>query len=233
MRSCLKILPNQERRSKNFTVNFGFKKLHTVMDPLPRQKSIKKKLVTAKTIFIVTIFVIALTVVGIWLLGLGEHRTLFKNSILSTSILSGAFFLFLTVGLYRGVKLKNDFGNVNDHIHAVPMPNISFDSVELPSDLPDAGEGVAGVILGVIAWILVSVVLLLLIWVFGAVLWMMILLFAAMLYWIFFRALRLVFKKSRRCKGNPAASLAYGIGYTILYSFWIYGIILAAHYLIK
>lgn len=64
----------------------------------------------------VTLLVIALTIIGVWLFGIGKHKTLFENSILSTSILSGAFFLFLTIGLYRGIKLRDNVGRVTDRI---------------------------------------------------------------------------------------------------------------------
>jgi len=73
-------------------------------------KSTNNKLLTTKTIFTVTIVVMVLTVLSIWLFGLGQHRTIFENSLLSTTILSVAFFLFLTMGLYKGVKLKDDQG---------------------------------------------------------------------------------------------------------------------------
>jgi hypothetical protein len=45
-----------------------------------------------------------------------------------------------------------------------------------------------------------------------------------MLYWIFFRALRLVFKNSNRAKGSLLESIKWGVVYTTLYNFWIYGI---------
>jgi hypothetical protein len=195
-------------------------------------KPIDKKLVTSKTVFTVTIVVIVLTILSIWLFGLGQHRTIFENSILSTTILSVAFFLFLTVGLYKGIKLKDDIGKLTDKIKIDKIPDLSG-GLELSSDIPDVGEGISVIILGILAWFLFSILILLFIWFFGAVIWTMILVFAAMLYWIFFRALRLVFKNSNKCKGDLTSSIAYGIGYTILYNFWIYGIILATHYLIK
>ncbi|MFN8437815.1 MAG: hypothetical protein U0V72_09255 [Cytophagales bacterium] len=195
-------------------------------------KPIDKIHVTSKTFFTVTIVVIVLTVLSIWLLELGQHRTIFENSILSTTILSSAFFLFLTVGLYKGIKLKDDIGKITDKIKFGKIPDLSG-GLELPSDVLDVGEGIAGIIIGFLAWILFSILLLLFIWFFSAVIWTMILVFAAMLYWIFFRALRLVFKNSNKCKGDLTTSIAYGLGYTTLYNFWIYGIILATHYLIK
>jgi hypothetical protein len=195
-------------------------------------KRTDKKFVTTRTVFTVTIVVTVLTVLGIWLFGLGQHRTIFENSILSTSILSVAFFLFLTIGLYKGIKLKDDLGKITDKIKIDKMPDLSHGS-ELPSDIPDIGEAIAGVILGILVWILFSILLLLFVWFFGAVVWTMILVFVAMLYWIFFRALRLVFKNSNKCKSDLPTSVAYGLGYTTLYNFWIYGVILAIHYLIK
>lgn len=193
-------------------------------------KTSNRYFIPTKFVFQLTLIVAALTILSIWLFGLGQHRTIFENSILSTSILSIAFFLFLTIGLYKGIKLKDDLGKITDRINIDNTPDLS--ALELTPDL-DIGEGIGGLLFGIIAWILFSIVLLFFIWFFGAVLWAMVLAFAAMLYWIFFRALRLVFKNSNKCKNNLQSSFLYGFGYTILYNFWIYGIILATHYLIK
>ncbi|QNA43049.1 hypothetical protein [Lacibacter sediminis] len=194
-------------------------------------KAAKRILVTSKSILLITIPVSALTIFSIWFWGLGEHRTLFENSILSTSILSIAFFLFLTIGLYKGIKLKDDLGKITDKIKIDNIPDLS--GMELSGDMLDADEGIAGIIFGIIAWLLFSIFLIVFIWFFSAIVWAMILAFAAMLYWIFFRALRLVFKNSNKCKGKLMSSMLYGLGYTVLYNFWIYGIMLTTHYLIK
>ncbi|MET0394897.1 MAG: hypothetical protein ABW019_17265 [Chitinophagaceae bacterium] len=186
---------------------------------------------TTRNLFIVSIAVAVLTVVAVWLLGLGRHSTLFENSLLSTTILSAAFFLFLSIGLYKGVKLKDNLGRITDRIKLDKLSDLSG-KIELPGEIPDAGEGLGGIILGILGWILVAILLLIFIWVFGAVMWVAILSFAAMLYWIFFRALRLVFRHSYQCRHNLSASMTYALAYTLLYNCWIYGIILAAHYLV-
>lgn len=188
-----------------------------------------RKLVTSKSVIKVTILVTVLTILSIWLFGLGQHRTIFENSILSTTILSIAFFLFLTVGLYKGVKLKDDIGKLIDNLKVSEIPSLSGST----SDLIDVGEGIEGIILSIVLWVITTILIGIFLWLFSAILWTGIVVFVAMLYWIFFRALRLVFKNSNKCKGNLATSITYGLGYTTLYNFWIYGIILGAHYLIK
>lgn len=193
--------------------------------------STRRRLITSKTVFTATIIVAILIVISIWLFGLGEHRTIFANTILSTSILSIIFFIFLTVGLYVGIKLKDDIGKLIDKAKPIDFPDLSS-GFEMPSEMPELGEGIVGIILGILAWIAFSILILIAIWVFGAILWTTIIIFAAMLYWILFRALRLVFKNANKCKGNLSMSLTYGFGYTLLYSFWIYGIILISHYLV-
>jgi hypothetical protein len=85
--------------------------------------------------------------------------------------------------------------------------------------------------LGIVVWIIFTIGILAFVWLLGILLWPLILVFIAMLYWIFFRAQRLVFKNANKCKWNLAMSLVYAIAYTTLYNFWIYGIILATHYL--
>lgn len=192
------------------------------------KKLIHIKLVTSKTVFIVTIVVIVLS---IWLFGLGQHRTIFENSILSKSILCVAFFLFLTIGLYKGIKLKDDTGKLTDKIKPSKIPNLA--DAETGADFIHVGEGIEGIILSIILWVIVTILIAVFFWLFGVVIWTVIIVFIAMLYWIFFRALRLVFKNSNKCKGDLKTSIAYGLGYTTLYNFWIYGIILATHYLIE
>ena len=187
---------------------------------------------TTKSAFVISIIVIFLTIIGVWLFGVGSHHTVYENSILSTTILSISFFLFITYGLYKGVKLRDDLGRITDKVKFNNLPDVSG-GFEFPEEIPDAGEGIGGVILGIIAWLAFSILLLILIWFFGVVLWTMILVFAAMLYWIFYRALRLVFKHSGKCKGKLMLSAGYGFVYTILYNFWIYALLLAGHYLIK
>lgn len=196
----------------------------------PTINSSKERLVTAKSVFTISLIVTVLTVLSIWLFGLGRHRTIFINSILSTSILSLSFFLFLSVGLYKGIKLKDNVGKITDKLK-IKIPDIS-QGLEFSGGMSDIGEGIEGVFLGILFWLLFSVILLIFIWFFGAIFWTMIVFFIAMLYWIFFRALRLVFKNSAKCKNDLTKSAKYGLAYTLLYIFWIYGIILATHYLV-
>jgi hypothetical protein len=200
------------------------------MQQKPETKTSSRYFIPTKFVFQITIIVAALTILSIWFFGLGQHRTIFENSLLSTSILSTAFFLFLSIGLYKGIKLKDDVGKISDRISIESAPDLS--GFELTPDL-DIDEGIGGIIIGFFAWILFSAIVLFFVWLFGTLIWAMVLAFAAMLYWIFFRALRLVFKNSNKCKNNLQSSILYGLSYTILYNFWIYGIILTTHYLIK
>lgn len=186
-----------------------------------------KRLVTTKNIFIVSLLVAVLTILSIWLFGLGQHRSLYVNSILSTTILSVSFFLFITVGLYKGIKLKDDLGKITDKIELNKLPDVSG----MDFSISDMGDDIGGLVLGILGWVLVALIAIAVIWILSPILWALILVFAAMLYWIFFRALRLVFKNSPKCRGNLWRSAGFGLTYTVLYNFWIYGIILASHYL--
>lgn len=188
----------------------------------PDSKPIMRRWLYTKPLFLNSVFVAVTTVVAVWLLGLGTHRTLFTNSLLSVSVLSFFFLLFLVSGLYRGVKLKDNMGRVVDRFKSGNW-SPGFEGVD--GCMPD-GEGI-------LAWLAAAVAAILLIWVLGNVLWLLILVFAAMLYWIFFRALRLVFRKGPLCRGNLVRSLVYGLFYTILYNCWIYGIILGGHCLVQ
>ncbi|MHA7057473.1 hypothetical protein ACWGOQ_0009670 [Aquimarina sp. M1] len=185
--------------------------------------------ITTKGIFYITLLVIFLTVLSVWQLGLGKERTIIENSLLSSTILSIVFFLFITIGLYKGVKLKDNLGKMTDRLdfEKESIPEVFDTSLKLP----DMDDGFEEILLGILLWVLITIIIGILLWLFGGILWTMVIIFLAMLYWIFFRALRLVFKKSPICKGNPTKSIAFGLSYTLLYNFWIYGIILIADFL--
>jgi hypothetical protein len=188
-------------------------------------------LIDSKKVFTISLVVAALTILGVYFWGLGIHRTFFENSILSTTILSIAFCSFITIGLYKGVKMKDSIGNVTDRLEAFKVYDLTPDFVPSDMDDIDVGEGIAGFLLSILLWILFAVVLAFTLWFFGNILVMVLVTFAAMLYWIFFRALRLVFKNSSKSKGDIFESIKFGVTYTFLYNFWIYGIFVLTEYL--
>lgn len=108
------------------------------------------------------------------------------------------------------------------------------DGSELPtwigSGLPDASV-IAGFILSIVLWIVVSVITAFIFYVLGNIVAILFVLIAAVLYWIFFRALRLVLKKSLICRGNLSLSIGYSFLYTVLYTSWIYLIFFTIHYI--
>jgi len=188
-----------------------------------------RNFIDSKYVFIITLLVIAVTILSVWFYGIGKHKTVIENSLLSTSILSVAFFLFITIGLYKGIKLKDTIGKITDNINT---KKTAFLKDILPSDLSpiesglDVAEGIGGTVFSIVLWLIVTLILSYLFFALGTIIWFSILLFLTMLYWIFFRALRLIFKKSAVCNGNFERSVFYGFIYTLLYNFWIYGLIL-------
>ncbi len=210
-----------------------------------------RPLLNSKTVFFITLLVLALTIVGVYAFGLGRHHTFFQNSLLSTTLLSIAFFGFVSIGLYRGVKLRDTLGNVADRFSlrrgkgedrssllnlADALPSFSKGGSSGSSGSSfdfdfDDGEGCLAVLVGILLWIVTAVVLSVVLWLFGEVLVVAVGMFMAMLYWVFFRALRLVFRHSRQTKGRLVPSLGYGLLYTFLYNSWIYGIFVLVEYL--
>lgn len=182
----------------------------------------------------ISFVVLVLAVLGVGFWGLGAYHVFFENPAMSTAILSGVFFLFITIGLFRGVNLKDTFGRIVEKFsmnkpsgneNEAPRSNVfSLAGVEVP-DVPD---GLMGVITSVFLWGLITVVVDLSLWAFTNVLAVTVVSFVVMLYWVFFRAARLVFRNSNRYRGNLLRSMALGVSYAILYNFWIYGVFMMA-----
>ncbi|WP_288445780.1 hypothetical protein [uncultured Chryseobacterium sp.] len=194
-------------------------------------KAPRKSFLETKYVFFSTLAIITIVILSVWLSGKADHRSLFQNSILSTSVLAGAFFLFISVGLYSGLKLKDNVGNIlnKERIQRYADKTPKFNGFEI--DIPDAGDGIGGAILSILAWIIISILLIFLSYFFGLFFWSAVFLLFAALYWVFFRALRLVFKNSGKCKGDLLKSFAFGLFYSFLYISWIYGIIFLTKYL--
>lgn len=189
----------------------------------------KRTLINTGSLFPISLIVIVLTILSVWFYGIGKHQTVIENSLISTSILSISFFLFISISLYNGTKLKDDIGKITDKFDTKKIGYLK-EITPNNADNFDIGEGIGGIIISIILWIIATVVISYLFFLLGAIIWLSVLIFLAMLYWIFFRALRLIFKKSSECSGNVEKSVFYGIAYTMLYNFWIYGIIFLTEY---
>ena len=188
----------------------------------------RRRLIDSKKIFTISLISIVITIISVWFYGIGKHKTVIENSLISTSILSIAFFLFITISLYNGTKLKDSLGKLTDKFDSKKLNFLKDINADggFGNSVPDIGEGIGGIIMSIILWVLATIIISYLFFALGTIIWLSILVFLGMLYWIFFRALRLIFKKSSECSGNIERSIFYGITYTILYNFWIYGIIL-------
>ncbi|MFC4163308.1 hypothetical protein ACFOWU_06575 [Epilithonimonas zeae] len=184
-----------------------------------------------KFTFYSSIVIILLVILSVWISGNNSHHTLFQNSILSTSILAIAFFLFVSISLYKGVGLRDNLGKIfTKENFNKRMKSTSDFTPDIDIPLMDA-EGIGGIIISILAWIAFTVAALFAIYFVGVFFWSILLLLLAILYWIYFRALRLIFKNSKYCKDNLFKSLGFGIFYSGLYVSWIYGIIFLLKYI--
>lgn len=182
-------------------------------------------------------------------------RSVLVESQVTLGIISLCLFVFLTVGLYRGVRLERPgkdeldrsirrfdsrdestgprWANFFNFMFAFGPPDLPH--VELPHidlhDMPDAGDDLVGCLLTLVLWIGVLILITVLLWLlvqFIAALPVI----AVVLYWIFYRALRVVFARSRACRGRLLRSMEYGLLYTLLYTGWIFALLTIGHLLI-
>lgn len=179
-----------------------------------------------KPIVRISFLVAALTLISVYFWGLGQHRTFFENSMISITILSLVFFLFISIGLYRGVNVVHET-DAQEKASPAGKLDLFHNSADLASGIeaPDFdADDLGGILVSILLWIGWAILVAVAVWFFSEVILVAISSFAAMLYWIFFRALRLIFNNSNQCRGNIWESARNGAFYTVLYNFWIYGI---------
>jgi hypothetical protein len=177
-----------------------------------------------------TVTAVAVLVIGICttIVLVAGKRSLFIELELALGLVSICVFWFLTVGLYRGIRLRKD--RFPSPSAPQEKPSESFDFPDLP--VWDFGDeiGCLGPILGLIFAAIAFIGLLVVIYWAMPYLVVGVLFLIAAIYWVFYIALRRVFVLSRRCRGNWGLSTLYGAGYTGLYTAWLFLVLIAARY---
>ncbi|MBI3220651.1 MAG: hypothetical protein HYZ44_14140 [Bacteroidetes bacterium] len=125
-----------------------------------------------KTIVRISFLVAALTLIRVYFWGLGQHRTFFENSMISITILSVVFFLFISIGLYRGINVVHE-----THDEKV-SPTSSLNSIHTTSDLatsfdaPDIhidGDDLGSILVSILLWIGWAILVVVAVWFFSEV----------------------------------------------------------------
>lgn len=175
-----------------------------------------------KSVFTVSLFVIGITVLTVYLTGENYNRTVALNLYLSLTIIGTTLFLFMTYGLYKGIGLTDDFPKYREF----KIGNIINQSGTTP-DLPsiEVGDGIGGLILSILLWIGITILIFVLLILLKAFFWISIFILLTTLYWVFFRALKFVFYKSTKTKGDIEISAVYALTYTVMYLSWIFVIV--------
>jgi hypothetical protein len=167
------------------------------------------------------------------LYGLGD-KSLFLETELTLAVIAGSLFLFLTVGLFRGVRIRREQLTTGGKGWSLDGDFVDLSGLDLPDiglDL-DFDEGILGVIVAMLVSIVAVIFLAGLAWVLINVVWGLAIVLAVAVFWVFNRALRQVFAHSRRCRGNLAASLTFAALYTTLYTGWLFVLVWAIHHFV-
>ena len=181
----------------------------------------KETYLKGKSVFKISLIVIGITILTVYLSGINYNRTITSNLYLSLGIIGFCLFTFMTYGLYKGIGLIDDFPKYKDF----KSGDIFSSSGELPDmAIVDSGEGIGGILLSILLWIAMAIFFIIVLVMVEAIFWFSLFVILTMLYWVFFRALRLVFSKSDETRGNIGLSALYALGYTILFTGWIFGI---------
>lgn len=183
---------------------------------------------SVKTISILSLLLVAISTTVVLVFG---KRSILVEAEWISVIVAASLFLFLWIGLYRGIRVKKN--------EAAPS---NFEFIDVGSNVPDVGDlgsalgaadDLAGLILAPVLFIALGIVLVFLLPVLVNLVWLLLFVFVVMLFWIFRYALRQVFARSRQTRGNMAASLYYAAAYTALYAGWLLVVLITARHLVE
>lgn len=128
----------------------------------------RRRFINTRSLFPISLIVIVLTILSVWFYGIGKHQTVIENSLISTSILSISFFLFISISLYNGTKLKDNIGKITDRFDTKKIEYLKEITPE-NADGFDVGEGFGGIIISIILWIFATLVISYLFFLLGAI----------------------------------------------------------------
>lgn len=178
----------------------------------------QKEIFKGRTLFIVALIATGLTFLTVYLTGINFNRSLTSNLYISLSIIAVSVFSFLTYGLYNGIGVKDNPPELKSY-----EPGVIFDGVSIPDfELPDVDDGIGGIILSILLWIVLAITIIVLLLVLEALFWLSLFIIFSMLYWVFIRAIRLMLFKARKTKGDMIASLKNAFFYTTIYTGWMF-----------
>lgn len=188
-----------------------------------------RKLLFGKSLLIAFSGTIVVVVLLVFLTGLSSHRSVLDNSLISASILSLCFFSFFTIGLYNGLNVYDNYSHKLQLKWKNSKSRTSNSIIDVPTiDAPEVGDGIEGVIIGIILWIVLSILFVFLLFILSTLVWATVVLLTLAIYWLMIRALKLVFAKSEECTNDLLKSVSYALGYTVFFVSWLYGIIYAS-----
>ena len=145
-------------------------------------------------------------------------------------IIAVGLFVFLTVGLYFGVRLeqptekepeKLEMGAIDPVIVGLPVVDVPKIDLGIP-DVGDAGNDLVGCLVSIVLWIVITLALTFLFWLLVQMLAFVLPWVLLVLYWMFYRALKLVFEKTAVTRGHLLPSLGYALLFTVLYTGWLF-----------
>jgi len=128
----------------------------------------------------------------------------------------------MTYGLYKGIGLADNFPKFKSFKKRDVIGRMTpgFDTPSI-----DVGDGIGGLVMSILLWIVMTILIIVLLIILEAVFWFSLFIILTTLYWVFFRALKLVFSKSADTIGDIGLSAIYSLTYTVLYLGWIFGIV--------
>ncbi|WP_372530168.1 hypothetical protein [Ekhidna sp.] len=184
--------------------------------------------VRGKSLFFLALVTIIVTCITVYFTGIEYNRSISNNLYISLSIIAFFLFISLSIFLYLGVTITNNYPKIQSY----KLGSLIFNSSGPGSGtgLPDldinGGDGIGGFFISILIWIGMAIILILLLVLFEAIFWISLFIIFASLYWIFIRAMIMALYKSRTTKGNLLVSITHALKYTILYTGWLFGITL-------
>ncbi len=204
---------------------------------------------SAKAITIIAILAVAsIYVLVFWL----SYSSIIVELQITLMVIAIVMFAFLSVGLYKGVRLErphieqpvykplrsgstsspssdqSESAASNKSSTGGNVLQFMFESLGNVGDI--GGNDLAGCLTSILVWVGIAILFVVILPILAEIVWATVFVLILAFYWIFYKAFRLVFAKSRMCRGQLLLSIRYSLLYTVVYTGWLAVVLLIGRY---
>ena len=192
----------------------------------------KHQLIFPVQVIVVALIYSLLLIMSFGIISLNPHEIPYLSYLIAFVVLSFALFVFITALFYNGISIINEQPKPGSIFRFKKKGLYNWNRIGEFMSLT-ATEGFAGLIFGVLLWVVANIILIFTYYIFCPLVTAIAALFGYVVYFIFFSPLKSIFAKTVRCVASLKNSIFLSLFFTVLYNVFLLVLVLIVYEIIN